>query len=411
MSEIWQRIIRPRVERTAKRVWPHKEIATPKDKLEAALHDIADYISNPEYPERIRVFHDELALREKLAEYPLLEHYHYDLIYGPTVKPSPYEKKVMDIQANNLSKVLTAIKNNLTDIPNYSHIFETIEEKASTVQSCIKKLHQREQYPFTATQMQREVYTVLHAIHKTGLIEDESKTKLLIAGVPINLAESDEQNKSREDIVNLVAAKVYAEIDERFGSKAYEVIPSEYKKTVDKLIRDNAAVWKDKFKNQEEYVDAMAKNWWAHNSIFNILIKKAGFTEVKQAPDEDRETFNNSLITGLTASSSFVVLGAGAFDDKGQGASFDYRKLPLRAEPELPNESVAKSAKAENLPAVNKRFTVDYTFEDEDIRLRTTPLIAVYRSDDTPQARENLRIFLETITIANKKINELSGFR
>lgn len=405
--ELWEDEVRPRVEKAAL-LLPGAELLSPKDQLEATVKNLSAYISEPGQPIRISAFRDVLDVRECLAEYPRLKNFSYDPATGPKVKPSPFDAHPADVEADNLANVLKSITTKMTTVDGYAHVFDHLNKNANSVRHWIKLLHQSEKDPYTETQIQREVFTVLNAVNRRVLIADKNATKILVAGVPVNLAEPGKVNTTKVDLANQISTDVLSDLES--GQNAYDLVPKKYRGAIDFLVNENYKGWEGKFPGKEAFKEAMAKNWLAKYRVFGMMTRQAGFVEAKPYPEEQQDTFNHSLIACLTANSSIVVIGSGAFEKTGPGASFEYRKLPLRTESKLRNISLGQSARLDHRPRLDERLTIFYDSVNGKRKFNTSSLIAVYRRDDTPDSRVKLQNFLETINFANTTVNLLTGF-
>lgn len=214
----------------------------------------------------------------------------------------------------------------------------------------------------------------------------------------------------RTEVLTKVLTKVLNGLHAEAQGDFYHLIPPEYKVYVDALISKHHPTYKDRFPNQEDFAQAMARNWVAKQRVFPALAEQVGFVPADPVTDT-AETYNRAVIAGLTSSSSYIFLGEGAFDDHtGKGASLEYARLPLREGEDLENISLTHGATFLDVPKVANRLYVRYNSGNGDLTFQTSPLVTFYKGVDLPDPERAMQQFKGTFKIASDTINLGSGF-
>ena len=171
----------------------------------------------------------------------------------------------------------------------------------------------------------------------------------------------------------------------------YSAVPQEYREAIDNLVTRNFEFYKEIFaNNRPAFVEAMAQNWLVKNRAFGMLFEAAGFRKIERAELSDKPEPNNSEYAALSQNSSWLAMGARAFNNKQAGAEMTYEKLPLREAEPLKNVRVKTGA-----------FFLDFPRVGEGIRtnlLRTSKVIALYTREAPPKLNQAGNVAIDKLT-------------
>ena len=189
----------------------------------------------------------------------------------------------------------------------------------------------------------------------------------------------------------------------------YDQMPEKFQPHVDRLVSAHHGAYMDRYPDKFDFQEAMAANWQAKYNAFNKLAQAHGFGEavphIQEIP-----AYNDSLVACMTANVSYVLLGSGAFSSDGPGASLDYSRLPLREQHDVSDIVLPSGARLTSLPRLHEPMGIRYISGFRSGRLITSPLLAVYRRESSPDAAKTLQNFKRTIVFSSRVIDIHTGF-
>jgi hypothetical protein len=144
-----------------------------------------------------------------------------------------------------------------------------------------------------------------------------------------------------EDKLQHAVAEALRSLEGARGDQAsyFDLIPEEYKRAVRKIAEENHPHFKTKFASFDSFLSELSKNWLAKVQVFETLAKASGFQKI-DSRNTSKEKLNRSAIACLTRSASYVLVGPGSYDSKGDRAAMRYSKIPFR--PTAPQDVAMK---------------------------------------------------------------------
>lgn len=181
------------------------------------------------------------------------------------------------------------------------------------------------------------------------------------------------------------------------------LVPKELQPSVDQLAVTHYPTYEDHFPTQEEFTQAMARNWLGKYRSFSSIALDRGY--IPAEADATEEIFNNSVIACLTTSASYVFLGPQSLVKDGDGSMLSYTRIPLRQDPNVQDVIVQNGARIISPPAINVPLHFRYMKDGIHKGVDTSPLLAVYRNPDISDPLGSIRGFVDTVKFSSSVID------
>lgn len=154
-----------------------------------------------------------------------------------------------------------------------------------------------------------------------------------------------------------ITESVLAEIDRKSAQAGSytKLVPPGAKDRVLAMAMENYPVFAEKFDGDfRAFAERFSKDWLAKHHTFDAIAIELGYRPIDQLGG--KSVLNESDMALLTLSSSYVLIGPGAYDPEGEGASYSYTKVPLRVAFAPEDISAANGLILSSVPVVGERF-------------------------------------------------------
>lgn len=176
---------------------------------------------------------------------------------------------------------------------------------------------------------------------------------------------------SEFDVPKITEAAL-TEIDRKGAqAKSYiKLIPPRATDRVIAMAMENFPAFAEEFNDDfRAFSERFSRDWLAKQGAFDAIAIELGYRPIDQLGT--RSVLNNSDMACLTLSSSYVLIGPGAYNPSGEGASYSYTKIPLRVASAPEDQSAEKGLILSSVPVVGERFGLGGI-------MRTSPLILAF---------------------------------
>src|SRR5574341_21465 len=172
-------------------------------------------------------------------------------------------------------------------------------------------------------------------------------------------------------ILEEALAEVDRECHEHARCSYFAMVPPKFQPAVNHLAQLNFAYYAREFGgDRASFREQMARNWLVKSRAFNALVRRAGMVPFLAigAPGAPRHP-NLASFAILTQNASYLLVGPGAFDKSGPGASYRYTRIPLRKGENVPNMEGPEGLKFKKTPRIGRRATTS--------KVETSPIAAI----------------------------------
>jgi hypothetical protein len=169
----------------------------------------------------------------------------------------------------------------------------------------------------------------------------------------------------------------------------FALVPPRLQPAIEKLVRANYAYYAPQFgKDRVAFRDQMARNWLVKRKAFAALAVRARLRPVPRVgAGHGPPRPNEASFAILTLNSSYLLVGPGAFDPKGPGASYRYRRIPLREAERVPNMEGPAGLYFRKPPSTNKRANTS--------KVNTSPVVSLFTGAFEPEEARNVAADLD----------------
>lgn len=181
---------------------------------------------------------------------------------------------------------------------------------------------------------------------------------------------------TNEERVRQILIGVFKQMEEDKAEAGsyYNLVPKVLQPFVDALIEKHYPDYAEQFDNNKAtFKEKMSQNWVAKFRAFPQLAQAAGFIDLSNTREIPAQFISDSMVTCLTVSSSYVLIGPNSLNKQGAGAYLDYVRLPLREEATIRNINISEGAYLESVPRIAERLHITGIHD-----LRTSPIIAIW---------------------------------
>lgn len=175
----------------------------------------------------------------------------------------------------------------------------------------------------------------------------------------------------------IILEEALAAVDREYHEHApysyFAMVPPKFQPAVNHLAQLNFAYYAREFGgDRAAFREQMARNWLVKSRAFGVLVRRAGMVPFLAigAPGAPRHP-NLASFAILTQNASYLLVGPGAFDKSGPGASYRYSRIPLRkGESVLISMEGPEGLKFSKAPRVGRRATTS--------KVNTSPIAAIF---------------------------------
>lgn len=202
--------------------------------------------------------------------------------------------------------------------------------------------------------------------------------------------------------------RIFEEMEQEKAEKGsyYALVPEILRPVVDRLVERYYPEYGSQFQDDKSaFQEKMSQNWVAKFRAFPRLAQTMGYVNLSGMPSIPGQFLSDSIVTCLTVNSSYVFIGPGAYGSAGAGAAMDYKRLPLRQESAVRDETHDAGVFFKEPPAMLAPLSLTGASS-----LITSPVLAIWIKPVERLSEEDRATFHETMTSANETINGATFF-